>query len=165
MELSIKTWILLISILCTGLTAGLCFTWSNAITPGIGRLDDLGFLQAFQAMNRAIINPSFLIVFFSPAILLFINAFLHKGASKAAFWSFLVAALVFFIGIGLVTIFKNVPLNELLDSASLETLSTIELKDLRDAFEKPWNRWHIQRTIASFTAFALVLIGFLYTKP
>lgn len=164
MELSIKTWILLISILCTGLTAGLCFTWSNAITPGIGKLDDLRFLQSFQAMNRAIINPSFLIVFFSPVVLLFINVFLHKDTSKTAFWSFLVAAIIFFIGIGLITIFKNVPLNEMLDKASLEALSTSELKELREAFEKPWNRWHIQRTIASFTAFAVLVVGIIYTK-
>ncbi|SNR77437.1 anthrone oxygenase family protein [Dokdonia pacifica] len=164
MEFSIKTGILFMSILCTGLTAGLCFTWSNAITPGIGRLDDLSFLQSFQGMNRAIINPSFLIVFFSPVVLLFLNVYFFKEAHRATFWSFLVAAILFFVGIGLITIFKNVPLNEMLDKASLETMSTIELKELREAFEKPWNRWHIQRTITSFTAFTLLLIGIIYTK-
>ncbi len=164
MEFSIKTGILFMSILCTGLTAGLCFTWSNAITPGIGRLDDLSFLQSFQGMNRAIINPSFLIVFFSPVVLLFLNVYFFKEAHRATFWSFLVAAILFFVGIGLITIFKNVPLNEMLDKASLETMSTIELKELREAFEKPWNRWHIQRTITSFTAFTLLLVGIIYTK-
>ena len=164
MEFSIKTWILCASILCTGLTAGLCFTWSNAITPGIGRLNDLAFLQSFQAMNSAIINPSFLIVFFSPSLLLFLNAFLFKNTNQITFWSFLVAAILFFVGVGLITIFKNVPLNELLDKVSLETMSAIELKDLRDTFEKPWNRWHIQRTISSFTAFALLIIGYIYTN-
>lgn len=164
MELSIKTWMLLVSILCTGLTAGLCFTWSNAITPGIGRLDDLSFLQSFQGMNRAIINPSFLIVFFSPVVLLFLNVYFFKEAHRATFWSFLIAAILFFVGVGLITVFKNIPLNEMLDKASLETMSAIELKELREVFEKPWNRWHIQRTIASFTAFALVLLGMIYTK-
>ncbi|MBW2936787.1 DUF1772 domain-containing protein [Aureisphaera sp. CAU 1614] len=164
MEINFKIIVLMLSILFTGLTAGLCFTWSNAITPGIGRLDDLGFLQSFQAMNRAIINPSFLIVFLGPVLLLFINAFLHRHAHPTTFWSFMVAAILFFFGVGLITVFKNVPLNEVLDKTVLENLSVVELKELRTKFEQPWNRWHIQRTIASFTSFCLLLIGFIYTK-
>jgi len=164
MEINFKIIILILGILFTGLTAGLCFTWSNAITPGIGRLDDLGFLQSFQAMNRAIINRSFLITFFGPVILLFINAYLHRNAHPTTFWSFMLAAILFLIGIGLITVFKNVPLNELLDKTVLENLSAIELKELRTKFEQPWNRWHIQRTIASFTSFSLLLIGLIYSK-
>jgi uncharacterized membrane protein len=164
MEFKIKAIVVLLGILFTGLTAGLCFTWSNAITPGIGRLNDLTFLQSFQAMNRAILNPSFLILFFSPVVLLSVNAFLYRNAPPIPFWSFLLAAILFFVGVSLVTIFKNVPLNEMLDKTVLENLSTMELKDLRAKFEKPWNRWHIQRTITSFTAFVLLLIGLIYTK-
>ncbi|XCF07282.1 anthrone oxygenase family protein [Tamlana crocina] len=164
MEINFKIIVLILGILFTGLTAGLCFTWSNAITPGIGRLDDLEFLQSFQAMNRAIINPSFLIVFFGPVILLFINAFLHRSSNPTTFWSFTLAAILFFVGIGLITIFKNVPLNETLDKTTLENLSAIELKELRTKFEQPWNRWHIQRTIASFTSFALLITGLMYSK-
>ena len=59
----------------TGLSAGLCFTWGNAVTPGIGKLDDLGFLMAFQQMNRVILNPIFFIVFIGPFFLGIINSF------------------------------------------------------------------------------------------
>ena len=154
----------MLGILFTGLTAGLCFSWSNAITPGIGKLNDLGFLQAFQAMNRAIINRSFLITFFGPVVLLFINAYLHRNAHPSTYWSFLIAAILFLVGIGVITVFKNVPLNEMLDKTVLENLSAIELKELRAKFEQPWNRWHIQRTLASFTSFPLLLIGMIYNK-
>ncbi|WP_276390304.1 DUF1772 domain-containing protein [Eudoraea chungangensis] len=164
MEINFKIIVLLLGILFTGLTAGLCFTWSNAITAGIGRLDDLGFLQSFQAMNRVIINPSFLIVFFTPVIFLTVNAFLHRNAHPVTFWSFLLAAVLFFIGIGLITIFKNVPLNEMLDKTVLENLSSIELKELRARFEKPWNRWHMQRTLTSIMAFSLLLVGIINNK-
>ncbi len=164
MEINFKMIVLLVSILFTGLTAGLCFTWSNAVTPGLGRLDDLGFLKAFQAMNRAIINPSFLIVFMGPSLLLFINAFVFKNSSQFTFTSYLVAAILFFTGVGLVTIFKNVPLNEILDKTVLETASNVELTELRKTFEQPWNRWHMIRTVCSFTAFALLVIGMLFNK-
>lgn len=164
MEIKIRLIVLMLSILFTGLSAGLCFTWSNAITPGIGRLDDLEYLQVFQAMNRSILNASFLTVFFGPVLLLFINAILHRNANPAMFKSFLVAAILYVVGIGIITVFKNVPLNEMLDKTVLENLSTIELKELRVKFEQPWNRWHIQRTIASFTSFALLLVGLIYSK-
>lgn len=163
MEINFKIIVLALSILFTGLTAGLCFTWSNAVTPGIGRLDNSGFLKAFQAMNRAIINGQFIIVFIGPTVLLGVNAFLFKSNS-ATFWFFLIAAIVFFIGIGLITVFGNVPLNEMLDKSNLESLSTLELQTLRNNFEHPWNRWHTLRTIASVTSFLLLIAGTLFSK-
>lgn len=163
MEFKLKFIVLILGLVFTGLTAGLCFTWSNAVTPGIGRLDNLSFLKAFQAMNRAIINGKFMIVFFGPVLLLFLNTYLFKG-NNTSFWLFLIAAILFFIGIGLVTIFGNVPLNELLDKSNLEALSKIELQKLRDKFEKPWNLLHTIRTLSSFSAFMLLIIGMLYSK-
>ena len=163
MDLSLRLSILLLGILLTGLTAGLCFTWSNAITPGIGRLDDLGFLKAFQSMNRVIINGRFLLVFFGPVVLLFLNAYLFKNGGFS-FWLFLLAAILFFVGLALVTIFGNVPLNELLDKSVLENLSQDQLEILRERFEQPWNRWHMVRTICSILSFALLLLGMVYLK-
>lgn len=163
MEFKLKFILLILGLVFTGLTAGLCFTWSNAVTPGIGRLDNLSFLKAFQAMNRAIINGKFMIVFFGPVLLLFLNTYLFKG-NNISFWLFLIAAILFFIGIGLVTIFGNVPLNEVLDKSNLEALSNVELQELRDKFEQPWNRLHIIRTLSSFSAFVLLIIGMLYSK-
>ncbi|WP_405207246.1 DUF1772 domain-containing protein [Aquimarina sp. LLG6339-5] len=163
MEFKLKFIVLMLGLLFTGLTAGLCFTWSNAVTPGIGRLDNLTFLRSFQSMNRAIINARFMVVFFGPIILLFVNTYLFKN-NNISFWLFLAAAILFFVGIGLVTIFGNVPLNEVLDTSNLETLSKIELHELRNKFEQPWNRWHTIRTVSSFSAFTLLIIGMLYTK-
>jgi uncharacterized membrane protein len=163
MEINYKIIVLILSILFTGLTAGLCFTWSNAVTPGIGRLDNLSFLKAFQAMNRAIINSQFMIIFMGPTILLFVNAVLFR-TNNTTFWLFLIAAIIFFIGIGLLTVFGNVPLNEMLDNSNLESLSKLELQTLRNKFENPWNRWHTLRTASSITSFSLLIVGTLYQK-
>mgnify|MGYP001579124249 CR=1 FL=1 len=163
MEINFKIIILILSVLFTGLTAGLCFTWTNAVIPGIGRLDNISFLKAFQAMNRAIINGQFMIVFMGPTILLIINTYLFRNNSTA-FWLFLVVAILYFVGIGLVTVFGNVPLNEILDKSNLDALSKVELQELRNKFEQPWNRWHIIRTFSSFMSFVLLVIGMLYSK-
>ena len=163
MEFKLKFIVLMLGILFTGLTAGLCFTWSNAVTPGIGRLDNLTFLKSFQSMNRVIINGKFIVVFFGPVLLLFLTSYLFKS-NTTSFWLFLIAAILFFIGIGLVTVFGNIPLNEILDKSNLETLSKTELQELRNKFEQPWNNWHAIRTVSSFSAFVLLIIGMLYIE-
>ena len=128
----------------TGLSAGLCFTWTNAITPGIGRLDDMSYLLSFQQMNRTIVNPMFLIAFFGPAIL-----GLHS----------LIA--IYFEGVVLVTIFGNVPLNNILDATELSTANQVDLKTLRDLFEVKWNHLHLIRTISATVSFALLIISLI----
>ncbi len=163
MEINIKIIVLMTGIVLTGLTAGLCFTWGNAVTPGIGQLDDFQYLKSFQAMNRAIINKTFLFVFFGPFPLLFISAYLFKNM-PVSFWFILAAAVLFFAGLVLVTIFGNVPLNEILDKSQLETLAKVELQELRQKLEQPWNQWHTIRTISTTLSFILLLIGIIYIR-
>ncbi len=161
MEFNLETTVIYITIILTGLTAGLCFTWTNAITPGIGQLDNLGFLQAFQQMNRVIINPAFIIVFFGPFISNTIIVYLKYQTPDKSFWFFVAAASIFILGVVFVTVFKNVPLNEVLDKTDLAAASVEELKVLRQKFENPWRQWHLVRTISSISSFALLLIGLL----
>ena len=52
--------LLIITAVFTGLMAGLFYSWSISVTPGIARLVDKEYLASFQAMNRAIINPLFI---------------------------------------------------------------------------------------------------------
>lgn len=144
-------------ILLTGLSAGLCFTWSNAVTTGIGKLDDLSYLSAFQQMNRSIINPLFIIVFFGPLFAGLTNIYLFKNESGTMIWLLIIAVALYFFGVILVTIFGNVPLNEILDKTNLEISSIQDLKQLRERFESKWNRFHLVRTITSAISF-LVLI-------
>ncbi len=158
--------VLLLLTLLTGLTAGLCFTWTNAVTPGIGKLDDLTFLKAFQEMNRSIINPTFLIVFFGPFITHLLNLYLNRNVSQNVYGVYIIATIVFAFGVVAVTLFKNIPLNEMLDQTDLEITSKTDLIELRAAFETPWERWHMIRTLSAFLSFVLVLIPqFLVQKP
>lgn len=162
--MGLKLITLIIATLLTGLSAGLCFTWTNAITPGIGRLDNLGYLQAFQQMNRTIINPTFIVVFFGPLIVQFISIFLWKGIPKMIMIHLITATLVYLFGLVLITIFGNVPLNEILDKTNLATANTNDLQSLRKLFETRWNQLHLIRTISSFIAFLLLIIALVKTS-
>ena len=164
MEFTVETIVTIITIILTGLTAGLCFTWSNAITPGIGQLDDLGFLQSFQQMNRVIINPTFILVFFGPFISHMFLVYLKHQDSNASLWVYVAAAALFIIGVTCITLFGNVPLNEMLDKVDLSTSTPEELNTLREKFERPWRQWHMVRTITSIASFGLLVLSLLVTN-
>ncbi|PTX62111.1 putative membrane protein [Kordia periserrulae] len=162
MDISIKLLIIMIAVLLTGLSAGLCFTWTNAVTPGIGRLDNVSYLQAFQAMNRAIINPTFMVVFFGAFIAQLVSVILWKNASSTIILLLIAATLLYFFGLVIVTIFGNVPLNELLDQTNIANASAEELQQLRNQFEVRWNRFHFIRTITSTLSFGSLLIALIH---
>ena len=146
-------------VLLTGLSAGLCFTWTNVVTPGIGRLDDLGYLQSFQQMNRTILNPVFFIVFFGPFFLNLISIYLFKSNPGYLLWLLILAGIIYFFGVLVVTVFGNVPLNEMLDKTDLGIASIDELRQLREKFEVKWNRLHSIRTFTSIISFLLLIIS------
>jgi len=158
MDLTFENIAITALVVLTGLSAGLCFTWSNAITPGIGRMDDSDYLSAFQHMNRTIINPLFIIIFFGPFFLSLINLYAFRNASNSLIWLLILATVFYFLGVVLVTIFGNVPLNEMLDKTNLNSASIEELRSLRETFEVKWNRLHLIRTITSSLSFVLLII-------
>ncbi|WP_127137687.1 DUF1772 domain-containing protein [Flagellimonas oceanensis] len=164
MELSLNTITTIGNILLTGLTAGLCFTWTNAVTLGIGRLDDLGYLLSFQEMNRAIINPLFLIVFFGPLFGHMANIYLNGNQPNTIFWMFLAAGILYIAGVVVITIMGNIPLNEMLEKADLQTFTPEKLRALRNNFENKWNRLHLIRTISSTLSFLLLILALLQNQ-
>ncbi|WP_127019280.1 DUF1772 domain-containing protein [Flagellimonas beolgyonensis] len=164
MTFSINTLTLISTILLTGLTAGLCFTWTNAVTPGIGRLDNLGYLQAFQAMNRAIINPMLLLVFFGPLLTHIANVYLHRNQPNLVFWMLFAAGILYVAGVVVITVFGNVPLNEILDKTDLQVATPKQLNEIRNLFEAKWNRLHLIRTVTSTLSFLLLILSLLQNQ-
>lgn len=148
----------------TGLSAGLCFTWSNTITSGIGHLENYQYLTAFQELNRTILNPTFFCVFFGPLAIGLINIYVFKTTSNSFIWLLILATSIYFFGVILVTVFGNVPLNQILDKTDLISANTEDLKALRNTFEVKWNRLHLIRTFSSITSFIILTITLLI-KP
>ncbi len=161
MELSLKFTTLILAVIFTGMSAGLCFTFINTISPGLGRLTDIGYLQSFQQINKTILNPWFMIVFFVPFLLNLANLYLFKDFSNSVVWLLIVATIFYFFGLVLITIFGNVPLNEILDKTDLSITSPEDLKNLRDRFEVKWNRLHLIRSLTSVISFFLLLLSLI----
>lgn len=159
MDFTLENTAIIALVLLTGLSAGLCFTWTNAVTPGIGRLDDLGYLQSFQQMNRTILNPVFFVVFFGPFFLNLSSIYLFKSNPGHLLWLLILAGILYFFGVLVVTVFGNVPLNGMLDKTDLGIASIDELRQLREKFEVKWNRLHSIRTFTSIISFLLLIIS------
>ncbi|RYJ45674.1 Cytochrome c class I [Flavobacterium beibuense] len=153
------------TLLVTALMAGLFYSYSFSVNPGLAPLDDKSYLLAMQSINRAILNPIFFICFFGSVALLPLNAYLGYEGNITLKFSFLALAAAFYI-IGLfgITILYNVPLNESLGAFKIEGSSAEQLSDMRKAFEGPWNRWHSIRTGAVIISFILLAIGSVLPK-
>ena len=158
-----QTIILALAILFTGLMAGIFFTWSNAVKPGIGKLSDLEYLKAFQSMNRVILNNAFRLVFAGALIAVaLVPVFYFNLYPKNIFWVFVITLVIYWIGAFGVTILGNIPLNEILDKTNLESISSEEVKELRRSIEVKWNNLNLIRTISSGITFLSLLVSFLF---
>lgn len=149
-----------VAIVSTGLMAGLFFGWSVSVIPGTRLVDDRTYVATMQQINRAILNPAFVIPFLATPLLLVSAGVLHwrTGHHRAAV-SMAVAAVVYIAGLLGVTGVVNVPLNNALDVFELATSNADEIRARRRSYESRWNRWHTVRTGAIVLAFGCAAIA------
>ena len=158
-----ETIILASAILLTGLMAGIFFTWSNAVKPGIGKLSDLEYLRSLQSMNRVILNKAFIGIFLVAVIAVALVPIFHfKLFPNSIFWLLLLALVTYWIGVFGVTVFGNIPLNEILDKINLESITLEEIKALRTSIEVKWNNLNLIRSISSGITFLLLIVSSLF---
>jgi len=158
--MSARTVVLLGATLTTGLAAGVIALYAHTIMPGLKKTDDRTFVAAFQAIDRAIINPWFMGTFFGALVLTAAAAAANRG--RPAF-AWVIAALVLYVVVVVITMAVNVPLNDAVKTAG--NPAKIEVAKVREDFhEARWVAWNLVRVAASLAAFtslawALVLDG------
>ena len=142
--------------------AGLFFSYSCSVMPGLSRLDDYQYLLSMQSINREIQNFAFFTVFFGVLLALPIATWLkYTQAVAASFWFLLAATLIYFVGVFLVTALGNIPLNDALDKLDLAALTKGALGSQRQLFEDKWVNLNLVRTVCSFLSFVCSLLAFL----
>jgi uncharacterized membrane protein len=155
---------LLAATLTMGLMAGVFGLYAHAIMPGLGKTDDRTFVGAFQEMDRAIINPWFMVSFLGALAFTVLAAVLHLREDERSVLPWIAAALVLYVAVFVVTIAVNVPLNDELKAAG-DPDRIADLAAVREQFgESRWARWNVARAVATTAAFgclawALVLHG------
>lgn len=143
-------------IVSTGLMSGLLYGWSVSVIPGTKRVPAGNYVDTMQHINRAIINPAFVVPFLGIPLVLGAAAVMQfRSGDHRRGWLLTGATATYVVGVLGVTIGGNVPLNDALDAFDLRGSTSDAIERRRATYERPWNRWHHLRTIASVGSFAL----------
>jgi uncharacterized membrane protein len=148
-----------------GLITGAFALYAHAIMPGLRSTDDRTFVGAFQAIDRSIINPWFMVGGFVGALVFTgVAGALHFGAEVRSVLPWVAVAFVLYLVVFVITIAINVPLNDGLKAAGHPD-QIADLAAAREQFnEAKWVAWNLVRVVLSLVSFgcltwALVIFG------
>jgi uncharacterized membrane protein len=123
----------------------------------LGRIDQAAGISAMNAINVDIVRSLFMPLFLGTTrtgALLAGLAVLHWDESGAA--AMLVGGVLYAVGMFVVTMVLNLPLNDALAAADL---SSAEAASLWTRYLTGWSFWNHVRTMASTAAFALFMVA------
>jgi uncharacterized membrane protein len=149
--------VLILATTTVGITAGVMFCYWIGVMPGLHGLDDREFIQAFQLIDRKIVNPLFVLVSFLGGGALLLAGTGLEGPGSEHFGLLVAATAVYVVGVVAVTLAGHVPRNAALDRFPVGTASAQEAADARRLFEGPWNHLHALRTIAAVASLILLV--------
>jgi uncharacterized membrane protein len=151
---------LIAATMTTGLVAGVYAIYANAFMPGLAKTDDKTFVSAFQAIDRAIINPVFLGLGFVGALFFTLLAGLLQLKEDALPW--IAVAFALYLITMIITIAVNVPLNDALKAAG--DPETVDVAAVRAAFdESRWRAFNLIRVVLNILAFGLLTYALVLT--
>jgi uncharacterized membrane protein len=132
----------------SALVAGIMLAFSVSVMPGLGRRPDDQAAAAMRAMNAAILNPLFGVVFGGTALVaaaLAVTAPFTGDEGSAALRA--TGSLVYLVGVIGVTAAVNVPMNEALDRDDATW----------SGYLRRWTAWNHLRAVAGVVAAALLV--------
>jgi uncharacterized membrane protein len=135
--------VLLLATVSTGLVAGLFAAFAYAVSPGLRRVDDETFVGSVRAVNAAILNPVFGLLFGGSLVVALLAAVLAWD-TDARGWV-VAGAVLQVVTVG-VTMLANVPRNEELAAGDGPA------DRLRADYESRWNAWNVVRTATGVAA-------------
>ncbi len=149
---TLRSVVLMGATITMGLVAGVFALYAHTIMPALKSTDDRTFVTAFQALDRAIINPWFMAGGFVGALVFTVAATVLNLHQSAFRW--ILAALILYLAAVVATIAVNVPLNDAIKAAG-DPDHIANLALVRAQFhETRWAVWNVLRTITSIAAFA-----------
>lgn len=153
--------VLILATLLCGLVAGFLFGFAVVAMPGLGTLDDRGFLSSFRAMDRIIQNGQAVFMVVWVGSIAAVIASLVVGWSQLDGTARLLlggAVVIYLAGVQMPTAVFNVPLNNEIQAIDPQSMTERGLAAAREAFEQRWNRWNAIRTVMAVTTTVILLV-------
>lgn len=141
-----------------GLMAGLFYAFAVAVMPALRGADDRTFVDVMQRINSAILNRGFLSVYVGVLVPAVAAAALHIPAGARSVLPWVLAGLLLYLVMFLVTGGVNVPLNNKLDAAG-DPAGLADPAAVRGAFEAVWVRWNLVRAVTATAAFGCLVVA------
>ncbi|XOV83680.1 MAG: DUF1772 domain-containing protein [bacterium] len=149
----ILKWTVIIACVGSGMMAGLFGAFSTFMMKALGSLSDDEGIKAMQAINRLIVRPSFLVVFFGTGILCIVSAILSYGSTQGNASLTMAATAIYLSACIVSTIAFNIPLNNQLDDVEPDSQQG---RELWARYLLVWTRWNHLRSLATLVS-ALLL--------
>jgi uncharacterized membrane protein len=154
----VMEWVTLGTVLGSGLAAGVFFAFSGFVMPALDRLPPAQGITAMQSLNKLAVTPPLMTVLFGTALTgaaLSVWAVTSWGQRPAP-WV-LAGSVVYFLGVIVVTIAANVPLNNALDAVRPEGTGAAAHWS---SFYGHWMAWNHVRSAAALGAAALLTVAY-----
>lgn len=138
-----------------GLMAGLFFAFSTFVMQALSRLPPEQGMVAMQKINAAVTTPLFGLTFFgTAAICLVIVVATLTRTTSTTMGLFLAGSLLYLLGVIVVTIAFNVPLNN-----ALASTAAADAAQGWPRYVAAWLRWNHVRTITAVLSLACFAWG------
>jgi uncharacterized membrane protein len=160
--MSLFTILEILAITGSGLTAGIFFAFSTFVMAALARISPEQGVAAMNSINVTVINPWFFTVFFgTPAVCAVLGVLALVRWSEPGSAIIVAACLIQIVGVLVVTMVFNVPLNNELAAVTSPSGEggALWLRYLRD-----WTFWNTVRTAAPLMAMVMLLLALVLHK-
>jgi len=140
-----------------GIMAGVYFTFSVFVMKSLDEIEAPAGMLAMQSINRIIVKSLFLPIFFASSLAsaALVVLMLIYPSSSGATWVMMGSGL-YFVGMFIVTVTGNVPLNNQLEATDAKGPGGAEMWAL---YLRKWTLWNHIRTIACTAALAMLILA------
>jgi uncharacterized membrane protein len=140
----------------SGLVGGVFFAFSTFVMAALGRLPAAQGTAAMQSINVMAPTPVFMTALFGTGLLCVVAAIAALGADELDAGLVLAGAALYVLGIPVMTMLANVPLNNRL--AGVEPGSP-DGDAVWRGYLKTWTAWNHVRTVTGIASCALLAIA------
>jgi len=143
----------------TAIIAGVFMAFSDFVMRSLSAATPAAGIQSMQLINRKVYGSVFLVLLLGMApVSAAIAAYAYTQLTgAAALWLFS-GGMIYVLGVFVVTIVRNVPMNKRLDLMAHDTRSATEYWAI---YSMSWTRWNHLRTLASGCSAICYLAGVL----
>ena len=147
----------LIAALGSGLIGGVCFGFSGFVMKALARLRPAQGITAMQSINVVAVTPPLMIALFGTALtcVALVVSSLPRWREPVAMLR-LVGGGLYLVGVVLVTIVRNVPMNDALGAVEPDSADGAAQWA---KFVPGWTTWNSVRTVAALAAAAALTVA------